>query len=138
MSTNQTAEKWIHLTAFACDGYVILPTGTGKNNYIATGFNHSKINSISRYNTNTDKWTKINHCNDIESAIYENATFDVKKQILSLVCKCHITQIQLNNGNMCNNTHDIETNGSTSIIVNNSLFIIGGVSNKSIFKWNSE
>eukprot|EP01084_Bolivina_argentea_P218971 371474_1 len=144
MCTNQSSEKWIHLTAPPCLNFAILPTGVDKNNYIIIDWNwrSKKINCIYKYNTNTDKWGEISGCNNIKNISYFSAALNVKKQMLFLVQEDQITQIQLNSGNVNNNTFNVETNyplsSCKSIIVNNSLFSLGGLYNNSILKWNSD
>eukprot|EP01084_Bolivina_argentea_P220702 373989_1 len=143
MSTNQSTEKWIHLTA-PPSKTVILPNGVDKNNYIVIDWDwqSKKINCICKYNINTDKWTKINGCNDIENIPAFSAAVDTKNQVLFLSYKGYVTQIHLNNGNIHKNTYNVEANyvsgSSRSIIINNSLFVVGGIFNKTILKWNSE
>ncbi len=138
-----TIESWMDLTA--CPFHrLTVPNGIDMNNYIA--INWGKINDIYKYNTDTDKWNKIDGCNaalDVKKHLWFSAALDVKKHLLYLSNKYYVTQIQLNSGNIIfKNTNNIETNypsrSSKSIILNDSLFIIGGYYNKLILKWNSE
>eukprot|EP01084_Bolivina_argentea_P074526 135191_1 len=147
MSTNEVSTKWINLLVSPTD-YMASPTGTDRNNYIVIDreWLSKRINCIYKYNINTNKWNKISDLNNIHNISWFSAALDVKKHLLYLSNKDSVTQIQLNNGNMTYmsdyTTNNIETNypssTSTSIILNDSLFIIGGHDNKSIFKWNVE
>eukprot|EP01084_Bolivina_argentea_P288086 494418_1 len=143
MSTKQLPEKWMHLTACPAVGYVLVPTGANANNYIGIdrGSGCTKIICIYKYNTDTDKWSKIDVVNNIQTVPYCSAALNVHKQILFVVCDNQLTQIQLNNNHINNYDHDAAVQrplSAKSIILNDSLFVIGGWSNKSILKWNSE
>eukprot|EP01084_Bolivina_argentea_P091300 164373_1 len=137
-----TSESWIGLTTCPCINRLIVPNGTDINNYIAMDVNWTEISYIYNYNTDTDKWNRIDGFNDINKNPWFSATLDVKKHLLYLSNGDSVTQIQLNNGNMNDYTTNIDTNypstNSTSIILNDSLFIIGGSENNSILKWDSE
>eukprot|EP01084_Bolivina_argentea_P077098 139785_1 len=142
MSATHSTNTWIHLTE--CPSLVKIPTGLDINNYIAINysFHNSKINCIYKYNTDTDKWSKIDGCNDIQNIPQFTAALDTKKQMLFLSHNLNITQIQLNNGNI----ETIQTNSPNTttcindptIVINNSLFMIGGYQNYSILKLDSE
>eukprot|EP01084_Bolivina_argentea_P155015 270176_1 len=150
MCTNDYSEKWMHLIAHPSNktsNFVSLPTGTNANNYIAIDpyFScfSSKINikSIHKYNIDNDTWSTIDGCNDIQNISGFSAALHVKKQILFLFHKDSVRQIQLNNNNINNYTHNntiYSPQTAKSIILNDSLFIIGGKSNNSILKWNLE
>eukprot|EP01084_Bolivina_argentea_P091299 164372_1 len=139
MSTN---ESWMGLTACPCLNRFIVPNGIDIGNYIAIDVAYTQINCIYKYHTDTDKWNRIDGCNDIQKDKRVSAALDVKKHLLYLSNGDSVTQIQLNNGNMNDYTTNIDTNypstNSTSIILNDSLFIIGGSENNSILKWDSE
>eukprot|EP01084_Bolivina_argentea_P074525 135188_1 len=107
MSTNEVSTKWSNLLACPITDYMIVPTGTDRNNYIVID-DAETTNCIYKYNINTNKWNKISGLND---------------------------------SNINNYTHNTYISGASttkSIILNDSLFIIGGHDNKSIFKWNVE
>eukprot|EP01084_Bolivina_argentea_P123190 218315_1 len=82
---------------------------------------------------------KIDGLNNIQNILLCSATLDVKKQILYLIHKNSVSEIQLNNSNISNHTHNTTINRpqtTKSIILNDSLFIIGG--NNQLLKWNLE
>eukprot|EP01084_Bolivina_argentea_P091298 164371_1 len=149
MCTNETSEKWMDLAASPSVHDLVIPTGIDINNYFIIAYNASiqNINYIYKYNTDTDKWNRIDGCNNIQlqnmsEFKWFSAALDVKKHLLFLSERDYVVQIQLNNGNMNDYTTNIDTNypstNSTSIILNDSLFIIGGSENNSILKWDSE
>eukprot|EP01084_Bolivina_argentea_P288085 494417_1 len=140
MSTKQLSEQWMHLTSCPAVGAVVVPTGANANNYIVIDrdFGCTKINCIYKYNTDTNKWNKLD-VNNIQTVSYFSAALDVHKQILFVVCDNQLTQIQLNNNHINNCEHNIAIPWiAKSIILNDSLFIIGGYGHKSILKWDSE
>eukprot|EP01084_Bolivina_argentea_P316414 548461_1 len=111
MSTN---ESWMHLTACPClyrtrfTRRLIVPDGIDIGNYIAIG-DCTQIYCIYKYNTDTDKWNKIDGCNVIQRNEYVSAAVDVKKHLLFLSDRDSVTQIQLNNGNRSDyTTNNIE------------------------------
>eukprot|EP01084_Bolivina_argentea_P008957 16772_1 len=148
MSEYQSAikwNKWIHLNSWSgtCTGiHYKIPTGTDRNNYIVIEIDNefTKINCIHKYNIDNDKWTKIDGFNDVKITSVISTALDVHKQILFLLQRQCITQMQLDNNNVINDTHNIimKFDNSKSIIVNNSLFALGGEYNNSILKWDSE
>eukprot|EP01084_Bolivina_argentea_P074521 135184_1 len=140
MSTNEVSTKWSNLLACPITDYMIVPTGTDRNNYIVID-DAETTNCIYKYNINTNKWNKISGLNNIHNISSFAATLDVKKQILYLIRSDSVSEIQLNDSNINNYTHNTYISGASttkSIILNDSLFIIGGHDNKSIFKWNVE
>eukprot|EP01084_Bolivina_argentea_P313309 542560_1 len=130
MSTDKASTKWINLLACPITDYMTIPNGTDRNNYIIIDreFNVSKrINCIYKYDINTNKWNKISGLNNMQNISPCSATLDVKKQILYLIHKDSVSEIQLNNSNINNYTHDTTINRpstSKSIMLNDSLFII--------------
>eukprot|EP01084_Bolivina_argentea_P123189 218314_1 len=118
-----------------------IPFGTDKNNYIVIDwqFSSEKLNCIYKYNVNIDKWSKIDGLNNVPNISRCSVTLDVKKQILYLIHTDSVSEIQLNNSNISNHTHNTTINRpqtTKSIILNDSLFIIGG--NNQLLKWNLE
>eukprot|EP01084_Bolivina_argentea_P086280 155947_1 len=145
MSTSEVSTKWINLLACPITDYMISPTGTSRSNYIIIDRKYAaRINCIYKYNIDTNKWNKISGLNNIQSIAQFSAlaTLDVNKQILYLIDSDSVSEIQLNDGNINNYTHNTTINVAstsiTGIILNDSLFIIGGRHNKSIFKWDLE
>eukprot|EP01084_Bolivina_argentea_P215233 365404_1 len=143
MSANKPTTKFVHLTSCPNTGYITVPTGIDKNNYIVidTDIYHRKINCVHKYDVDNDKWIKIDGLNNIENMSYFSATLDVNKQILFLSRMNYITQIELNSHSIKNDTHNAMIQfpyTPKSIIVDNSLFVIGGRGNNSILKWNSQ
>eukprot|EP01084_Bolivina_argentea_P160571 279607_1 len=131
----------IHCSLWNGDTFVI-PSGRDRNNYIVIGrdFLSHKIRSIHKYNININKWNKIN-LNNIQKYIPVSCTtLDAKKQILYLVHNDSISEMQLNNSNINHHTHNTTINAvsptTKSIILNDSLFLVGGSINNSILKWN--
>ncbi len=142
MSLNKNGIRWINLNLALCfDNYFTVPTGINANNYIVIDSSNGKWN-ICKYNIGNDKWNKNKLVKDIKhQKTYDyTSILNTKTQILFVVSEHYITQIQLNNGNIITYTHNHTTNSisaiSQSIIVNNSLFIVGGHDNNSILKWN--
>eukprot|EP01084_Bolivina_argentea_P077090 139775_1 len=93
-----------------------------------------------------DKWIEMDININLEntssfSISSFSAVLNVKKQTLFLSRQNDFTQIQFNNNHISNYNHnasiDLESS-SQSIIINDSLFIIGGSGNNSIWKWHSE
>eukprot|EP01084_Bolivina_argentea_P313310 542563_1 len=107
MSTNEVSTKWINLLACPITDYMTSPTGTDRSNYIIIDrkFASKRINQIHKYNTNTNKWNKISGLNNMQNISPCSATLDVKKQILYLIHKDSVSEIQLNNSNINNYTH---------------------------------
>eukprot|EP01084_Bolivina_argentea_P246909 413124_1 len=137
MSTNQFSTKWISL--IECPASKIhCPIGVDRDNYIVIDAKF-KINCIYKYDIDNDKWIKMDGFN-VENIQSFSAALDVKKQILFVSSHSCVTQIELNNNNITNHTHNVEMYmaSAKSIIINNSLFIIGGMDNNSIFKWDSQ
>eukprot|EP01084_Bolivina_argentea_P107053 191440_1 len=64
----QQIAEWIPLTSFPHTYRTVVPSGIDKDNYIIIDYNmkHSIINSIDKYNINTDKWSKIDGFNNIK------------------------------------------------------------------------
>eukprot|EP01084_Bolivina_argentea_P131598 232258_1 len=143
MCTREEIAKWITLSGPSID-CIIIPTGMDTNNYLVIDrdFWCSKINCIYKYDIDNDKWIKIHGFNNIDNIMSQfSAALDVKKQILFLSQNDCVTQIQLNDNNIRNDNHNNTTSNpkySKSIIVNNSLFIIGGSNYNSILKWDSK
>eukprot|EP01084_Bolivina_argentea_P123188 218312_1 len=68
MSTNEVSPKWMNLRAPTITGCMHIPFGTDKNNYIVIDRKFSeKLNCISKYNVNIDKWSKIDGLNNIQN-----------------------------------------------------------------------
>eukprot|EP01084_Bolivina_argentea_P308930 534304_1 len=153
MSTTETSAKWISLTQPPGDR-VNISSGMDGNNYIVIDYNVHCMDGMDgmdgiingwKYNIDNDKWIKMDSLSSLwienmSSSLSFSTAVDVQKQILFLLCCDHITQIQLNSGNIVNHNHEEipHAASSRSIILNNSLFIIGGCDNNSILKWNSE
>eukprot|EP01084_Bolivina_argentea_P051259 94292_1 len=159
MSTNQFSTKWIEISHCPGSNYPTVPTGMDKNNYIVIDHDRlcTKINCIHKYDINddkwieidgfnkydiyNDKWIEIDGFNNMENLHGFSNALDVKKQTLFLLHRNCLTQMQLNNNNISYDTHNVEMNSpqdSKSIIVNNSLFIVGGSCNNVILEWNSK
>eukprot|EP01084_Bolivina_argentea_P159878 278463_1 len=144
MTATESSTKWMDLTTCDCVGTRIsIATGMDKNNYICIdrSFLGDEIYCIYKYNIDIDKWTKIDGFNGMKNISAFSAALDIKKQILFLLHRRCLTEIQLNNSNHIRNyNHNNTTNRwtSKSIVVNNSLFIIGGNNNNSVLKWNSQ
>eukprot|EP01084_Bolivina_argentea_P308931 534305_1 len=155
MSTTETSAKWISLTQPPGDR-VNISSGMDGNNYIVIDYNVHCMDGMDgmdgiingwKYNIDNDKWIKMDSLSSLwienmSSSLSFSTAVDVQKQILFLLCCDHITQIQLNSGNIVNDNHNMQikypstTNyASTIIIINNSLLIIGGEENNSILKW---
>eukprot|EP01084_Bolivina_argentea_P249760 418259_1 len=132
------------------DNHIRIPTGIDKNNYIAIENEwwllEESVICIHKYDIDNNKWIKMDGVNNTEIISYCCTSFDVKKQILFLLNRDQLTQMQLNNTNIIqhcesNQYNEINLTTSTKIIsVNNSLFIIGGFGghNDSIWQWNVE
>eukprot|EP01084_Bolivina_argentea_P180952 312573_1 len=112
MCANEYSEKWIHLTEHTADNFVSIPSGANRDNFILIDFNFNwisgtfTINCIYKYNTDTDKWSKIDGSSDIGDIPQFSATLDVKKQILYLVHNDSVREIQLNDINITNHTQN--------------------------------
>eukprot|EP01084_Bolivina_argentea_P043721 80526_1 len=114
MSADQFSTKWIDLTSCPSSNCIIVPTAMDKNNYIIIDYcdDHNLwgakiIDCIHKYDIDNDKWIKINGFNNMENISSFSAAFDVKKQILFLFRRDHITQIQLNNNHIINDNHNM-------------------------------
>eukprot|EP01084_Bolivina_argentea_P052955 97212_1 len=143
MSSNQSLTRWAHLTSCPSIGSIHIPIGIDRNNYIAIDHNAgcNKINCIYKYNIENDKWIKMDCFNNVQNVSRFLAALDAKKQILFLVHHKSVTQMRLNTNHICNDNHNAEImsiSNSNSIIVNDSLFVLGGSNGNSILKWNSE
>eukprot|EP01084_Bolivina_argentea_P313311 542568_1 len=142
MCSNQDSAKWIDVASCPITDFITIPTGINRNNYIVIDrkFASNRINCIYKYDINTNKWNKISGLNNMQNISPCSATLDVKKQILYLIHKDSVSEIQLNNSNINNYTHNTTINGvlrAKGVILNDSLFIVGG-GNNSILKWNLE
>eukprot|EP01084_Bolivina_argentea_P047357 87246_1 len=119
-----------------------IPTGIDSNNYIAIDHNwpSNKIDSIYKYNIDNDKWIKMDSFDNVKNiATFSAATLDVKRRILFLSQSKSVTQIELKNNNpIINDIHNTRIITTAPIIINNSLFIVGGFDSNSIWKWNLE
>eukprot|EP01084_Bolivina_argentea_P294453 506622_1 len=148
MCTNQTSTKWMAVTSCPTDiaDDTHIPTGMDGNNYIVITCDwwDGKIQNVYKYNIDRNKWTQINGVNDIEHISVGCASLNTKKQILFLLNCDMLTQIRLNSSNMILNYESTRhseiniTSSSRVIVINNSLFIIGGSNNDSILEWNLE
>eukprot|EP01084_Bolivina_argentea_P284098 486769_1 len=148
MSTNQLSTTWISLKEFPVSiSSIKIPTGIDRNNYIVINhdFRLNKINCIFKYNIDNDKWIKMDSFNNVENISPFSAALDTKREILFLSHTDSMTQIPLKTNNpITNHTHDKlvadedNIHDSTTIIVNNSLFVVGGNYNNSILKWDLE
>eukprot|EP01084_Bolivina_argentea_P136348 240134_1 len=134
MSENEPSKKWINLTQYpvidSLYSSLDIPTGIEANNYVVIDHNRLpfKINSIHKYNIEHDKWIKMDNFNNAETICEFSAVLDVKKQILFLLREDCLTEIQLNNNNIRNDNENVKLNHVltlTSIIINDSLFVIG-------------
>eukprot|EP01084_Bolivina_argentea_P314237 544279_1 len=68
-----------------------------------------------------------------------SAALDVEKQTLFLCSKNNLIEVQLSDNHISNYSHNTSLpTASKSMIHNDSLFIIDGWNNHSIWKWNSE
>eukprot|EP01084_Bolivina_argentea_P055447 101656_1 len=146
MSDNNDDTKWSTLNSCPKIGYIHIPSGVDKNNYIAIDSNAgcSKINCIHKYDIDSDKWSKIDGLNNLNMARF-SAALNVKDQILFLSRNNYLTQIQLKNNNINHYNHNIEIpklipypSTSKSIIRKNALFIVGGCDNNLMLKWDSQ
>eukprot|EP01084_Bolivina_argentea_P246908 413122_1 len=145
MCTIENSEKWKELSLYPGKGLSV-PNGIDKNNYIVIDYSDSlgkKINCIYKYNMDTDKWGKIDGFNNMENISNFSAALDINKQILFLLDKDCVTQIELKSNNISNYNYNFEISrpfSLESIIINDSLFIVsvGNYQNNSILKWNSE
>eukprot|EP01084_Bolivina_argentea_P086281 155948_1 len=110
MSATEASAKWINLCApdINISGFMTIPTGRDRHNYIVVDrwFLSRTINGICKYNINTNKWNKIDGLNNIQNISPFSATLDVKKQILYLIHRHSVSEIQLNNSNIHNYTHN--------------------------------
>eukprot|EP01084_Bolivina_argentea_P022989 42783_1 len=143
MASKQLLSEWIGLMSCPGTKYTTIPTGIDKNNYFVIDYHlfSTEFNCIFKYNIDNDRWSKIDGLNINTRDISLCSTVYVKKQILYLIQKDSVSQIQLNNSNINSYTHDTTIHAASttkSIMLNDSLFIIGGVGNNSILKWNSE
>eukprot|EP01084_Bolivina_argentea_P302732 522589_1 len=131
MCTKQSFAKWIDVALCPITDYMTVPAGIDQNNYIVIGrqFTLQRISCVYKYNINTDKWRNISGLNNIQNISSCSATLDVKKQILYLFHSDSVSEIQLNDSNTNNYTHNTTINlvsTTKSIILNDSFFIIGG------------
>eukprot|EP01084_Bolivina_argentea_P120454 213516_1 len=143
MSTNEASAKWINLLPCPVTDYITVPAGGDGNNYIVIdrNFYTKRLNCIHKYNINTNVWSKISGCNDTQNVSSFSAALDANKQILYLVHEDSLSQIKLNDSHINNHSHNITINAvshTKTIILNDSLFIIGGAQNNSIWKWDLE
>eukprot|EP01084_Bolivina_argentea_P052326 96121_1 len=111
MSANEASAKWINLLTCPITDFMTIssiPTGTDKSNYIVIDrmFTSKGINCIHKYNTNTNKWNKMPGLDNIQNISLFSATLDVNKQILYLIHRHSVSEIQLNNSNIHNYTHN--------------------------------
>eukprot|EP01084_Bolivina_argentea_P035178 65254_1 len=103
MCTNEAS--WISslscpINATSCGSSISTPDGMDKNNYIIIEHDwvFDSIDSIHKYNIDTNKWNTVKFTNNIENNHISSfsATLDVKKQILFLFSEDYLTQIHLN------------------------------------------
>eukprot|EP01084_Bolivina_argentea_P107831 192767_1 len=144
MSTNEVSTEWVNLLPNPITGkynYMCNPTGINGNNYIIIECQTLKINAIYKYKIDTDQWSKIDGYEDIQINSFSSA-FNVTKQTLFATSPTHIIQIQLNNGNIIKYNHNLKIKtpckSSKTIILNDSLLIIGGYTNDFIWKYDFE
>eukprot|EP01084_Bolivina_argentea_P086279 155945_1 len=106
MSATEASAKWINLCApdINISGFMTIPTGRDRHNYIVVDrwFLSRRINSIYKYNIDSNKWNKIDGLNNIQNIAQCSAALDVKKQILFLFHGDSVSEIQLNNNNINN------------------------------------
>eukprot|EP01084_Bolivina_argentea_P227769 384736_1 len=145
MCTNQENATWMMLASCSSANFIDIPSGMDRNNYIIADCGSSKIKCMHKYNIDTDKWIKMNgfNINKENVPLFSVPALDVKQRILFLLTKDYVIQIQLNNNNISTNKHNntiliSRLQLSQNIVVNNSLFIFGGITNNSILKWKSE
>eukprot|EP01084_Bolivina_argentea_P008954 16765_1 len=145
MCTNQYSIKWILLNSYPTNtSSITIPTGIDRNNYIVIDRDYTDINCIYKYDIDNDKWTKIDGFSDVQITSHFSAALDVNKQMLFLVNQDSITQIQLNNSETKNYENDdalhiaFDATGGKTIAFNDSLLIIGGEYNASIWQWKLE
>eukprot|EP01084_Bolivina_argentea_P059025 107739_1 len=139
MSDNESSKKWIHLTSYPGTNHLTVPSKVDANNYIVIDHTYNEIKYIYQYDIDTNKWNKLDGIKNVSNMSAFSATLDVKKQILFTFTRNHVTQIHLHNTHISTDTDNFvidDPHGSKSIIVNNSLFLIGGDTNDSILKWN--
>eukprot|EP01084_Bolivina_argentea_P300255 517687_1 len=139
-ASNQDSAKWIDVASCPITDFTTIPTGMNRDNYIVIDriFASTRINCIYKYDINTNKWNKISGLNNMQNISPCSATLDVKKQIVYLFHKHSVREIQLNNSNINNYTHNTAIHATKAIVLNDSLFIVGGYGNDSILKWNPQ
>eukprot|EP01084_Bolivina_argentea_P253700 426273_1 len=157
----QQIPDWISLSrcpASFTASSISVPSGVDTNNYLTIDYKQY-LNTIAvhKYDFPCDDWIEIetkrkNYYTHAEYPLKTTSTFsaamDTNKQILLLSQKNCVTQISLNQSEY---TIQIPVNYdynpvnritapecSKSIIINNSLFIVGGSNNSSILKWDLE
>eukprot|EP01084_Bolivina_argentea_P059026 107743_1 len=138
MSDNESSRKWIHLTSYPGTNHLTVPSKVDANNYIVIDHTYNEIKYIYQYDIDTNKWNKLDGIKNVSNMSAFSATLDVKKQILFTFRRHHMIQMQLHNTHISTYTHNFIIFDPQSIIVNNSLFIIGGRNNDSILKWDLE
>eukprot|EP01084_Bolivina_argentea_P313314 542574_1 len=147
MSTDEISNKWINLRAPRIIHHMTVPTGVERDNYVIIDrdFNSNIIRYIYKYNINNDKWVKMDCIKNLNlknvAEFSGSAALDVNKQILYLLHNEVITQICLKNGNVNNYKHNtyIHCSSTTTIILlEGSLFAVGGTDSSSIWKWDIE
>eukprot|EP01084_Bolivina_argentea_P253699 426272_1 len=158
---NKSVTDWISLSrcpASFTASSISVPSGVDTNNYLTIDYKQY-LNTIAvhKYDFPCDDWIEIetkrkNYYTHAEYPLKTTSTFsaamDTNKQILLLSQKNCVTQISLNQSEY---TIQIPVNYdynpvnritapecSKSIIINNSLFIVGGSNNSSILKWDLE
>eukprot|EP01084_Bolivina_argentea_P303858 524704_1 len=112
------------------------PSGMDKNNYIVYEsmlYNlDEKITRIHKYNIDIDTWSTFDGLNYVQSTVFCSL---INKGKLYLLKAKELTEIQLNTGNMIHHTLNTKMHlHSQLIIINNTLFKIGGTS---ILKWDT-
>eukprot|EP01084_Bolivina_argentea_P052327 96123_1 len=108
MSANEASAKWINLLTCPITDLMTIPSGTDKSNHFVIDrlFSSKRINCIYKYDTNTNKWNTISGLDNIQNISLFSATLDVNKQILYLIHRHSVSEIQLNNSNIHNYTHN--------------------------------
>eukprot|EP01084_Bolivina_argentea_P275356 469579_1 len=131
--------KWFDLASCpVSENGRIVPTGLNKDNFIVI---EKDICCIHKYNINSNKWTTTDVSETIGDIICDHAALDTHQNVLYFLSESNLVQMELNTNKITKSllasqtTHDLT---SECIILNNELFVIGGMSSDSISKWNGK
>ncbi len=145
MMLTQNSAKWIDLLSLCTTGDIIIPTSINKDNFVVLQSDDygDNFNAIHKYNIYTNKWTTTK-CNPIpiHSDIPTlNGKQNVLYYLIDNLTGTDLMQVELNNNKITKHilsNENSHNSNSKCIIINNELFVIGGLNSHSISKWNAK